>query len=243
MQVLQQSWRRNSIALTTTTTAEPVTTSIVSGQTVAFNVTVRRSDGSPAPGAVYLTDGGAIIGMAILNGGSAQVSAPLSATGTHTLTITYGGDESAKASSSSAQTANVSAPPPKPQSLANAPPAPTSAVASSAPAVTVSAGVSPATAAAPTPASSPAKNATPQNDLAGGVLGLFNPNNTWSLIPGTGVAKHPFQTALLYAALLLAVALAIPRSRRWLFQRVRLLNHRLPHRQRSAPQPNLRSPE
>jgi len=244
MQVLQQTWHRNSIALATTTTVQPVTTSIVGGQNVAFNVQVRRSDGSPAPGAVYLNDGASIVGMSILTGGSATLSAPLSTTGAHTLTVVYGGDENAKTSSSSSQTAYVrAASSPPPAQGATSAPSTAPSVAATATRASPSSSATPAPLASTTTVFNAASNPSGPGGLVGGVLGLFNPNNPWTLIPGAATAKHPLQSAVLYLGLLSLIALAIPRSRRWVFVAARGLNHRLRHKHRSEPLPNSRLPE
>jgi hypothetical protein len=241
MQVLQQTWRHNSVSLATTTTVQPGRTSIVSGQSVSFNVQVRRSDGVPAPGAVYLNDGSSIVGMSILTSGSTALSAPLTTTGVHTLTVVYGGDENAKTSSSTSQSAYVSAvpTPPPAQSAASVPSSPPQSAApgtswksssstTSSPSVTATSGTN------------GAGNTSEPSGLLGGVLGLFNPNSPWSLIPGAATAKHPIQSALLYVVLLFLIALAIPKSRRWILQRV---IHRLRHRRRNALPPNSLLPE
>jgi len=111
-QILTMNWHTSNHTITSTTAAVATSTSITAGSSVVVNTKVTRADGSPAWGAVYLEQGGVIRDMALLTGGKTTLSTPLTATDKHNLTVVYGGDENALASTSVALKVLVNAPPP-----------------------------------------------------------------------------------------------------------------------------------
>jgi hypothetical protein len=98
-------------AATTTTTLSPSATQITAGQSVTFTVAVAAAAGSTPSGTVTLLDGTTSSGTASLTNGSATFTIASLAVGTHSITASYAGDSADGASTSSAVSVQVSAPP------------------------------------------------------------------------------------------------------------------------------------
>jgi hypothetical protein len=102
LQLLTMNEHTSGKSVATTTTVAVPTPPLTAGQQVSVSAKVAVAGGGAAIGAAYLQDSGKTIATAILSGGSATLSATLSSLGQHALTVVYGGDENAKASTASA---------------------------------------------------------------------------------------------------------------------------------------------
>jgi subtilase family serine protease len=84
-----------SSPVATTTTLSSSTAPSVYGQSVTFTATVQASGTATPTGSVTFLDGSTVLGTVQLNGGSATFSTAALATGSHSLTASYGGSASA----------------------------------------------------------------------------------------------------------------------------------------------------
>jgi Bacterial Ig-like domain (group 3)/FG-GAP-like repeat len=102
-----------TVSSTTTLTASP--TSVTAGQSVTFTATVAAPTGNNTvpTGTVTFLDGTTSLGAGALNSsGVAAFATTTLASGTHSITASYGGDAIFVASTSSAVSVTVAAPPP-----------------------------------------------------------------------------------------------------------------------------------
>jgi hypothetical protein len=199
--------------LTTTATAQPQTSSVVVGQSVSVNVKVTRSDSSPALGAVYLLDGGAAESMELLSGGSADEAAVSSTSAKFVVNVTApaAGGTTAPASNSVANSTSTSSTTPAANAV-NAGGPPSSTSPSSSQGGATSTAPSQPSIASPSPIDLPGDVS---HDVVGGVLGLFNSHNDWTLIPKS-FGQVP-RTLLLYICLGVFALVVLPRTRRFIF--------------------------
>ena len=94
----------------TTTTLSLSSSSIVAGKTVTLTANVKAAGGGVTSGSVTFLDGPTSLGTVALNSsGQATWSSTTLATGSHSLTASYGGNSSYEASSSSPVTLTVTA--------------------------------------------------------------------------------------------------------------------------------------
>lgn len=99
-----------SVGTATTTTLASSANPSISGRPVTFTAAVAGSAGSPT-GNVTFKDGGQIIGVAVLTGGSATLILSSLTAGSHSVTATYGGDTNFASSVSGPLAQSISVPP------------------------------------------------------------------------------------------------------------------------------------